>query len=52
MSGKAFEDALGQLLDRRKKEKLPSNFFTSKIHSSLDLSPIFAPDQSDIQLLV
>jgi hypothetical protein len=51
MSGKSFDEALAQILDRRKKEKLPRAFFISKIQSSLDLSPILAFNQEDVYLL-
>lgn len=51
MSGKAFDESLGQLLDKRKKERLPKGFFISRIQPSLDLSPILAFNQSDIYLL-
>ena len=51
MSGKAFDESLAQLLDKRKKERLPKGFFISRIQSSLDLSPILAFNQSDIYLL-
>jgi hypothetical protein len=51
MSSKAFQDALSQLLDKKKKEKLPAAFFTSKIHPNLELTPIITFNQSDIELL-
>lgn len=51
MSGKAFDEAINQILDKRKKEKLSHIFFASKIHPSLDLSPILAYNQTDVYLL-
>ncbi len=48
MSNKAFQDALYQFLDKKKKEKLPAAFFTSKIHANLDLTPIITYNQADI----
>lgn len=47
MSNKAFLDSLGHFLDKKKNEKLSNQFFLSKIHSSLDLSPILTLNQSD-----
>ena len=51
MSNKAFQEALSQFLDKRKKERLPVQFFISKIHANLDLTPILTFSQSDIELL-
>lgn len=51
LSAKSLEESLHLLLDRRKKDRLPVEFYTCTFLPSLDLTPIVTHNSNDAATL-